>query len=300
MAEGTSLLNLGELSKPITVFIEKVSDAVGGIAKPWQIQRVAKAEAVAAKLKASAQIEISDMEERALNRLIREAANEQETIESITAGAIPYLNADVDASALDEGWIRNLFDRGKNVTDIQMREIWSRILAEEANSAGSISRKTVEILSSMDKSDANIFSKIRSFVWNDNNPQIVYFMNFGSKEKYKYKLEYSDLWRMEEIGLLRFDISSDLIYTFTARNFIMDYFGRSIKFDFGSSGRNHLKRGNIQVTEAGKQLAKICAAEPDEAYLQGLLDLWLVFHNSVSISTTIESKQQWLAGGQRP
>ncbi len=40
MTEGTSLVNIGELSKPATVLIEKISDAVGGIAKPWQIRRV--------------------------------------------------------------------------------------------------------------------------------------------------------------------------------------------------------------------------------------------------------------------
>ena len=44
MGEGGGLINLGDLSKPATVLIERVSDAVGGIAKPWQIKRIAKAE----------------------------------------------------------------------------------------------------------------------------------------------------------------------------------------------------------------------------------------------------------------
>lgn len=34
----------GDLGKPANTFIEKVSDAVVGIAKPYQIIRVAKAE----------------------------------------------------------------------------------------------------------------------------------------------------------------------------------------------------------------------------------------------------------------
>lgn len=63
MSGGGSLINLGELSKPATVLIEKVSDAVGGIAKPWQIKRVANAEAEAAKIKAIAQLEITDLEQ---------------------------------------------------------------------------------------------------------------------------------------------------------------------------------------------------------------------------------------------
>ena len=46
----SSLINLGELSKPATVLIEKISEAVGGTFKPYQIVRVAKAEAQADRI----------------------------------------------------------------------------------------------------------------------------------------------------------------------------------------------------------------------------------------------------------
>ena len=85
MAENGSLVNIdfGSLSKPATVLIEKISDAVGGIAKPGQIIRVAKAEADAEVIKARARIEISELEERALHRMVREEGLRQENIESI-------------------------------------------------------------------------------------------------------------------------------------------------------------------------------------------------------------------------
>ena len=62
-----SLVNVKDLagiSKPATALFNKVSNAVGGIAKPWQIERVAKAEAKAEIIRAEARIEISEMEER--------------------------------------------------------------------------------------------------------------------------------------------------------------------------------------------------------------------------------------------
>ncbi len=67
---GNSLINLGELAEPAKVLIERVSDAIGGIFKPYQIKRVAKAEAEAEKIKAVAQIEISDIQQRGLVRMI--------------------------------------------------------------------------------------------------------------------------------------------------------------------------------------------------------------------------------------
>ena len=54
-------LNLGELAKPATVLIQKVSNAIGGIFKPYQIIRVAKAEAEADLIRAGAKIRVTDV-----------------------------------------------------------------------------------------------------------------------------------------------------------------------------------------------------------------------------------------------
>jgi hypothetical protein len=54
MNEGGSLINLGELSKPATVLIEKIAEATGGIFRPFQIRRIAQAEADAEIIKVSA------------------------------------------------------------------------------------------------------------------------------------------------------------------------------------------------------------------------------------------------------
>ena len=56
-----SLINLGDISRPATTLIEKVSDAIGGYCKPYPIKRVAKAEAEADLIKAEGQIEIDDL-----------------------------------------------------------------------------------------------------------------------------------------------------------------------------------------------------------------------------------------------
>jgi hypothetical protein len=53
--KSTSLVNLGELSKPADTLIKKVSSAIGGVFEPWQIKRVAKAKAEASLIKAEAE-----------------------------------------------------------------------------------------------------------------------------------------------------------------------------------------------------------------------------------------------------
>src|SRR5260221_379432 len=87
MDENTSLINIGELSRPATVLIEKISDAIGGIFKPYQIVRVARAEAQADRARADGQIEISDLQRRAFHRFLEEEAKKQKNIEDITQKA---------------------------------------------------------------------------------------------------------------------------------------------------------------------------------------------------------------------
>ncbi len=112
MADG-GLVNFGDLGKPATVLVEKISDAIGGIAKPWQIRRIAKAEADAAVISQEAKIKISEIERRALQRMVREEGLRQKNIEDITIAALPHLNEDAQSEELTADWISTFFDRGR-------------------------------------------------------------------------------------------------------------------------------------------------------------------------------------------
>ena len=160
MTDGNSLINLGELSKPATTLIEKVSDAVGGLFRPWQIKRVTRAEAEVAKIQALASIEISEMEQRALIRLIHEQGTQQENMERITAGAIPLLKSDAKPEAIEEDWLAHFFNKARIVSDEEMQILWSRLLSGEANDPGKYSKKTIEIVSVIDKSEAHSFTNL--------------------------------------------------------------------------------------------------------------------------------------------
>jgi hypothetical protein len=55
-----SIVNFGDLAKPADTLIKKVSDAVGGIFQPFQIKRIAKAEAEAALIRTEGEIQVTD------------------------------------------------------------------------------------------------------------------------------------------------------------------------------------------------------------------------------------------------
>src|SRR5882762_9636593 len=124
MDEPTSLINIGELSRPATVLIEKISDAVGGVFKPYQIVRVAKAEAEASRIQAESQIQVTDLQRRAMLRFLQEEAIKQSNIESITSQALPQLKDDSAPADVSVDWISNFFDKSRIVSDSEMQVLW--------------------------------------------------------------------------------------------------------------------------------------------------------------------------------
>src|SRR3990172_7165310 len=141
-----SLINLGDLSKPADTLIKKVSKAVGGIFEPYQIKRIAKAEAEAAVIKAQTEIQITELHRRAMHRFIEEEAQKQKNIEDITNQAIPLLAEKTDAEKMNDDWVTNFFDKSRIVSDKEMQGLWARVLAGEANAPGTYSKRTVNYL----------------------------------------------------------------------------------------------------------------------------------------------------------
>jgi hypothetical protein len=94
-----SLIDLGDVAEPANTLINRISDAIGGIAKPWQIRRVAEAEADAKEIEAAAQINITKLQRRAAVRFLEEEAKRQYNIESITCKALPRCDFGCEAGS---------------------------------------------------------------------------------------------------------------------------------------------------------------------------------------------------------
>ncbi|MBT3183267.1 MAG: DUF2806 domain-containing protein [Nitrospina sp.] len=273
MAQGNPLVNLGELSKPATVFIEKVSDAVGGICKPWQMKRVAKAEAEVEKIRALSGIELSGIEQRAMHRLVAEEAIKQENIENITAKAVKELKADAKPENLERDWVANFFDKCRLVSDTEMQSLWSKLLAGEANEPGAFSKRTIELVASLDKEDAYLFTTLMGFAcYINDDPVPVPFVYDFRKEIYNERgINFGILNHLDSIGLVNFQDSNDLTVQMDSRTFKTHYFGKETLVDLQ---RKELKIGSIVLTKIGFELAPICGASSVPDFLEYVLKEW--------------------------
>lgn len=272
----SSLINLGELSKPATVLVEKISDAVGGIFKPYQIVRVAKAEAQADRVRAEGQIEISDLQRRAFHRFLEEEAKKQKNIEDITQKALPLLNEDSKPNEVEDDWITHFFDRCRLISDDEMQGFWSRALAGEANSPGRFSKRTLSFLTSLDKFEAGNFTALCAFVLNTYGTLVpfIYIGHLSMRDIYvKNGIDEYILEEMESIGLVHLtdgQFETEIIPNRTS------YFGKTItvKSKYEGPAMPGFPAGRVRLTKLGEELAPICGAKPVEGFLELMVDHW--------------------------
>jgi hypothetical protein len=268
---GKSLINLGDLSKPATTLIEKISDAVGGIAKPWQTVRVAKAEAKADIIKAQSRAEISEIEQRALIRMLREEGKKQENIESITAQAIPLLTSEAKPENVEEDWLAHFFDKSRLVSDVEMQSLWARLLAEEANNPSTISKRTVDLVATLDKSDAEMFAKFCTAVWMIGSPVPLVYDTRESLDK--IGLTFTNLTHLDSIGLIRFEGIAGFTRQRLPKVLTVAYFDRLITIEFPNE-TNDLQIGTTLLARAGIDLVRICQASLSEEHFISVLEHW--------------------------
>lgn len=273
MSDSTSLLNMGELSRPATVLIEKISDAVGGIAKPWQIRRVAKAEADADKIRAVSNIEIDELQRRALQRFIMEEARKQRNIEEITAKALLRVVNEAQPENIEDDWIANFFDRCRLISDEEMQTLWSKLLAGEANSPGTYSKRTVNLLGSLDKSDASLFQSLCGFCWSMGH--MVPLIYDVSAEIYtRQGINFSALKHLDEIGLLSFEPLISYNLNNIPKRSVVYYYERPVYIEFDKENDNEFRLGHVMLSKTGQELAPICDSGPVPGFYDFIFEYW--------------------------
>ncbi len=278
MGDGNSIVNLGDLAKPATVLIEKISDAVGGVFKPYQIVRVAKAEVAAELIRAEAQLQITDLQRRAMRRFVEEEAMHQLNMESITNLALPSLKENASPQEMENDWITNFFDKCRIISDKEMQQIWSRILAGEANSPGTFAKRTVNLLNDLDKSDAELFICLCGFRWMIGESSVpLIFSRTEWDDIYKIKgINFDSLTHLDSLGLIRFESSAagGYLRAKLPKKLTVFYFGRPVELTFPQDDDNKLRIGKVLLTHAGQQLALVCGATPIEGFFEYICDSW--------------------------
>lgn len=273
MSDENPLAKLGDLTKPATVLIQKISEAVGGVFKPYQIVRVAKAEAEASRIQAEAQIQVTDLHRRAMHRFLEEEAKKQSNIEAITQGAIPLLEDKSSPQNVADDWITNFFDKSRIVSDEEMQSLWARVLAGEANAPGTFAKRTVNLLGDLDREDAELFMHLCGFGWAIGNVVPLVF-DVQADIYNRQGITFNSLSHLESLGLVQFSNIAGFSILRIPKSATVFYYGRPLTLTFPADADNKLEIGTVLLTRAGQQLAPVCGSRPVEGFFEYVHDMW--------------------------
>lgn len=282
-------LNVGDLVKPIDTLIHKISDAAGVLYEPRRIRRKAeaesdaaitsaKAEAAAYIIKAESEIKITDLHQRAAQRLIQEEAKRQQNMEDIIDKTEPHLNEEAKPEAMEDDWIANLFDKCRIVSDSEMQSLWARVLAGEANAPRTYSKRTVNMLSNFDKSDAELFTKLCGFGWMIRNSFVPLVFNFRAEIYNRRRIDFDSLSILEDIGLIKLDVGlwggfAERISVEDTR-FVVHYYDKPLSLEMPADVDNQLTLGKTRLTRIGQELAPISGGKPVDGFYEYVKDQW--------------------------
>ena len=255
-----AIANSGVITQCATKLVEKISDAVGGIAQPGRTANSASAEEKAAVAWANARIQMSALEERALQRLIREEGRRQEIIETITARATEFLVANANPEALDDDWISNFFEKARLSSATEHQEMWARILAGEANAPGSVSKHAIELVSEMSRTDALAFQKLLSHSWDFRGERLLILStNTNRVITVENLIKTDEAQHLSDLGLIDLNRTEDFWRAGISESTVqLTYFGKAVRLGLVRGGQGYqfgLPVGNAGFSAIGRELA---------------------------------------------
>jgi hypothetical protein len=273
MIDVTTLAAAGILAKPAIEITKQISSAITGYAKPWQIRRIAKAESDAMVYSEMAKIAVSDLQVRALTRAACEETRKQETMEDIIVGMLPLLQDKQDREPLDPDWIINFFEKCRNYTDSDMKNLWSRILAGEWNREGSFSRKTINVIGDLDRRDANAFSNLCRFCIEFEDVQLIYDPDKINLYE-QFGINFDLVLHLESIGLIQYG-QLGMAIAGVPDTTTFQYGSKRITVQLTEKAKSTLPIGEALLTRVGRELYRVCEPTEVPGFIDELLGSWV-------------------------
>lgn len=233
-------------------------------------------------------VAIQDVEDRTEERVRRREAKRQEARETITIEAAKFICESVSDEPVDEDWVAQFYASCEDISNEQMRLLWSRILAGEVTNPGSFSLRTLAFVKTLSKLDADLFTRFCSMIWMTGSSPTGLRPITLNMEKLEsvpgIEFQFDEYARLDTLGLIRFEVFSDFMLK-TKISLPADgatvpdkmrltwhYYGRPHFLTRPYVGESDPSMsfivGKALLTDVGRELTSISGSTANEAYRQ--------------------------------
>lgn len=217
------------LTEPITKLVETIAAGIGKIYEPTHIERMAKAKAKEIYIITDAMrnntdipikyansvvsLDASDVNElasRTAMRLGNQELKKQQNIENVILKTKKELELvdEVSEAPVEPDWATRFMNSIEDVSNNEMQEVWSKILAGEIKRPKSFSLRTLECVKNLSPEEANLFQMLSQYFVSVSNEKV-----FLPREKdllAKYGITYDQIIKLGDCGLINIDTGLSL------------------------------------------------------------------------------------------
>lgn len=264
--------DLAGLEKPLTRLIEVSASAVGVVYRDtWGVN----AEVRRRKMLADVEHEIKLLELNTKNELLLRSqrrhlyqeAKRQLNIEETIREATEYLSEEVPEEKPSDDWTNNFFNIVQDVSNEEMKILWSKVLAGEVAKPGSYSKRTLEILKNLSQEEARAFKKLMSYTFGN---YVIFKLGNDTSSLNNSGFYFADWKVVQEAGLV--SGTEDLRITVPTPTSVFRIGSKNVVF--GSNDKKVVEMPIKQLTKAGTELSRLIEVEPDEKYLKNLVNFY--------------------------
>lgn len=150
-------------SKPLEKLIGTACDVMGDLYRSnGAIIQLRRTDAVSSR-RLSNTIHLADLAERTRYRIQFQEQLRQENIEAISKVATKLLPSFCSSDHVDPNWSLQFFEYAQDVCDNNMQRLWAKVLAREVCQPGSISKRSLQFIQTLNNSEVVAFEKICTY-----------------------------------------------------------------------------------------------------------------------------------------
>ncbi len=232
--------------------IEKISEAVGIIYDPYGLKKGQREFTKVLFEKTANRDDLSLEEQMALIQEYKFLLSKNKNRGAIVKKAYKHLKDTAEPNDVDNSWIFNFWDKSGTVSDEALQDIWGKILANQVNDPNSISKRLLHNLSLMSKQDADNFSNLARFCFDDYKDDIAHpliFIKDHSKTYANSRITTDMLKELELFSLIETNYETGFAFE---KKKVFTYQNRIIEVK-----KDRIEAGNVKLTEDGQRLYKI-------------------------------------------
>ena len=175
---------------------------------------------------------------------------------------------------VEDDWLVNFFDKSRIVSDDQMQDLWARVLSGEANAPGSFSKRTVNTLADLDRSDAELFTDLAGFIWHRDGMPIPLVFDVEATIYTSRRITFASLSHLEDIGLVKFNDITGFSLQGIRKKCQLYYYGRGLMLEMPKAENNPLNVGRVLLTKVGWDLIQVCEGRRVDRFWEYVIDQW--------------------------